>query len=275
MQVTTAAALINGAHTRVRETRHGFMLYNIHDAYVGRSLELYGEFSFGEIELFAQLLKPGMTIIDVGANIGAHTLYFAEVAGPGGTVLAFEPQRTLHQMLCANLALNEVGNARAMQMGLGRSPGQAFIPAIDYGQSGNFGGVSLDAQERGGETVMVVPLDGIGLDACHFIKIDVEGMEEEVIAGAAGVIKRDRPVLYVENDRRPKSAGLIARLQALNYRMFWHLPPLFNERNIYGNSVNVFPGIVSINMLCLPAGSVGNVTGMREVMAPDDWPFTE
>lgn len=275
MQVTTTAALINGVHTRVRETRHGFMLYNIHDAYVGRSLELYGEFSFGEIELFEQLLKPGMTIIDVGANIGAHTLYFAEVAGPGGNILAFEPQRTLHQMLCANLALNEVANARAMQMGVGRSPGQAFIPAIDYGQTGNFGGVSLDAQERGGETVMVVPLDGIGLDACHFIKIDVEGMEEEVIAGAAGVIKRDRPVLYVENDRRPKSAGLIARLQALNYRLFWHLPPLFNERNIYGNSDNVFPGIVSINMLCLPAGSVGNVTGMREVMAPDDWPFTE
>ncbi|HEY1154223.1 MAG TPA: FkbM family methyltransferase [Pseudolabrys sp.] len=273
MQVTTSLALVNGAHSRVKHTRHGFMLYNTHDAYVGRSLELYGEFSYGEIELFSQLLKPGMTILDVGANIGAHTLYFAEVAGPTGTVVAFEPQRAVHQILVANLALNDVSNCRAMQMGVGKEPGQAFIPAVDYAAAGNFGGVSLDAEQ--GEAVVVVPIDGIGLERCDFIKIDVEGMEEAVIDGAAGVIRRDRPALYVENDRRDKSESLIRRLQDLNYRMFWHLPPLFNAANIYGNAVNVFPGIVSINMLCLPAESVNAVTGLQEVASPFDWPLAQ
>ena len=92
---------------------------------------------------------------------------------------------------------------------------------------------------------------------------------------AAGVIRRDRPALYVENDRRDKSESLIRRLQDLNYRMFWHLPPLFNAANIYGNAVNVFPGIVSINMLCLPAESVNAVTGLQEVASPFDWPLAQ
>ena len=276
MQVTTSLALVNGTHSRVKHTRHGFMLYNTHDAYVGRSLELYGEFSYGEIELFSQILKPGMTILDVGANIGAHTLYFAEVAGPTGSVIAFEPQRAVHQILVANLALNDVGNCRALQMGVGKAPGQAFIPAVDYAAAGNFGGVSLGGETSGdGETVAVVPIDGIGLDQCHFIKIDVEGMEEAVIDGAAGILRRDRPALYVENDRREKSESLIRRLQDLNYRLFWHLPPLFNATNIYGNGVNVFPGIVSINMLCLPGESVNAVTGLQEVASPFDWPLAQ
>ena len=68
---------------------------------------------------------------------------------------------------------------------------------------------------------------------------------------------------------------MIRRLQDLNYRLFWHLPPLFNTANIYGNGVNVFPGIVSINMLCLPAESVNNVTGLQEVTSPFDWPLAQ
>ena len=178
MQVTTSLALVNGTHSRVKHTRHGFMLYNTHDAYVGRSLELYGEFSYGEIELFAQMLKPGMTILDVGANIGAHTLYFAEVAGSTGSVIAFEPQRAVHQILVANLALNDVSNCRALQMGVGNAPGQAFIPVVDYAAAGNFGGVSLgDDNGAKGETVAVVPIDGIGLD--DLVKKRIAGMNKE------------------------------------------------------------------------------------------------
>jgi hypothetical protein len=89
---------------RVKQCRHGMMLYNVHDLYVGRSLDQYGEFSQGEIDLFGQILKPGQVVLDVGANIGAHTLWFAQTVGPSGTVLAFEPQRIVFQALCANLA---------------------------------------------------------------------------------------------------------------------------------------------------------------------------
>jgi hypothetical protein len=54
------------------------MMFHANDSYIGRSLDLYGEFSEGEIELFKQVVRPGMTVVDVGANIGAHTIYLSK-----------------------------------------------------------------------------------------------------------------------------------------------------------------------------------------------------
>ena len=62
---------------RFKQCRHGTLLYNMHDIYVGRSLDLYGKFSEGEAALFQQMLKPGMTVVEVGSNIGALTVVLA------------------------------------------------------------------------------------------------------------------------------------------------------------------------------------------------------
>src|SRR5436309_7187120 len=116
---------------RLKKCRHGRMLYNIHDQYIGRSLDLYGEFSEGEVELFQQIVKPGDVVIDVGANIGAHTLWFAKTVGNGGGVVAFEPQRLIFQTLCANLALNNVMNVMAFWQAVGEAPGVIVVPIFD------------------------------------------------------------------------------------------------------------------------------------------------
>ncbi len=67
--------LINQRHMRMKQCRHGVMLYNINDMYVGRSLDLYGEFSEGEAAMLGQILRPGMVVCDIGANIGCHTVF--------------------------------------------------------------------------------------------------------------------------------------------------------------------------------------------------------
>jgi FkbM family methyltransferase len=273
MDSMTSIAIVAGRHCRVKQTRHGMMIYNIHDAFIGRSLDLYGEFSFDEVRLFAQLVKPGMTVVDVGANIGAHTLYLAQAVSADGTVWAFEPQRLVFQMLCANLALNEIGNVHALQVGVGSEPGRAHIPAVDFATSGNFGGIALQAS--GQDEVQIATIDSVKLSACHFIKIDVEGMEGDVIAGARETIGRFRPLLYVENDRRQNSALLIAQLWDLDYRLYWHTPPLFNPDNFYGNPHNAFPGILSLNMLCLPRQTSFTLSGFKEITDPTDWPFAD
>ena len=54
--------------------RHGYVLYNVNDRYVGRSIEHYGEWSPGETALFRQFCRPGHYVVDVGAHIGTHTL---------------------------------------------------------------------------------------------------------------------------------------------------------------------------------------------------------
>ncbi|MGE5547007.1 MAG: FkbM family methyltransferase [Solirubrobacterales bacterium] len=251
INLMTSATLVENGAVRLKQTRHGLMLYNIHDMYLGRCLDLYGEYSRGEYLFLSQVVRPGMTVLDIGANIGAHTLWMAQAVGPAGTVWAFEPQRVVHQMLCANLALNNLGNVRALHLGVGRKAGKAAIPPLDYGRGNNFGGIALREAGRG-EDVPVITVDSLNLTACHVAKIDVEGMEGDVLAGAKKTIEKHRPVLYVENDRRDKSPALIKQLWALGYTLYWHLPPLVSSDNFFGNQANVFPGTVSVNLVCLP-----------------------
>lgn len=264
--------LANGS-VRIKRTRYGPMAYNINDLYVGRSLDCYGEYSRGEVALFAQLAAPGSVALDVGANIGALTVPLAQIVGPTGAVIAIEPQRAVHQLLCANLALNDIGNVHAVHAAAGQAPGRTFVPPSDYSKPGNFGGTELN--DQAGEPVSVITIDGLRLPACHFMKIDVEGREQSVIAGAAETIARCRPTLYIENDRRHQSAALIRQMHELDYACYWHLPPLFTPDNFYRNATNIFPGIVSIDMLCLPKNDVRKVEGMRAVAGPDDWPLAD
>ncbi len=252
---------------RLKPCRHGTLLYNIHDMYIGRSLDLYGEFSEGETELFRQIVKPGQVVVEVGANIGTHTVFLAQAVAPGGQVLAFEPQRIVFQTLCANLALNSVTNVRCFQAAVGDAPGEIVVPHLDYCRENNFGGVGLGAYQHG-ERVPVMTLDSFNLPRCDFLKIDVEGMEQVVLGGAHATLARCKPVLYVENDRQEKSAALIRAIDALDYNMYWHTPPLFNPANFAGNAVNVFGNIVSLNMLCVPKSWPQQIQGFRPVEVP-------
>ena len=243
------------AFNRVKACRHGTLIYNINDQYIGRALHEYAEFSQGEVDLFAKLIRPGQVVIDAGANIGAHTVFFCRAVGPKGVVHAFEPQRVIFQTLCANLALNSLQNGHAHHAALGDAPGSIVVDVPDYSQPNNFGGMPLGAFSQG-ERVPLVTIDSLELAACHFMKIDVEGMEQSVIRGATETLRRHRPVLYVENDREEHARALVAQLEALGYRLYWHLPPYFNPDNFARNPDNVFGNIASRNMLCLPAERV-------------------
>lgn len=249
---------------RLKTCRYGQMLFNTHDAIIGRSLERYGEFSEGEVEMFRQMVRPGNVVVEIGANIGAHTVFFAQQVGPAGMVLAFEPQRIVFQTLCANVALNSLTNVHCFQEAVGAAPGTAIVPPIDYRQENNFGGLALGIYTEG-ESVPVVTIDSRRLARCHFIKIDVEGMEEEVLRGAVETIERHKPLLYVENDKEPKAASLIRYLDSIGYAMYWHQPPLFNPQNFFQNPENVFGRIVSINMVCVHRSKAANMQGFQPV----------
>ncbi len=256
---------------RVRRCRYGAMAYITHDSYIGRSLDMYGEFSPGEAALFAQLLKPGMTALDVGANMGAHSVLFAQKVGPQGRVISYEPQRVIYQLLSANAMMNGHMNIEARMAAAGSAKGEIKVPPVNYGQAGNYGSLALGGYQQG-ETVPVETIDSLNLQQCHFIKIDVEGMEAEAIKGAVETIRRCRPMLYVENDRREKSADLINLLFSLDYRLYWHLTPYYVANNYFANAENVFPGTISINMLAVPKESKQVIEGAREVKSADeDW----
>jgi FkbM family methyltransferase len=248
----------------IAQCRHGPMLFNRHDQYVGASLRKYGEFSPGESALFRQIVIAGMIVVEVGANIGAHTVELSRLVGPQGAVLAFEPQRIVFQTLCANLALNSCANVHALPYAIGAEPGEITVPVLAPDRPANFGGVSLIGATAG-ERVPLRTLDGLNLSACHVMKLDLEGMEVEALRGGAGLIAAHRPLLYVENDRKDRSDELIGLLRGWNYKLYWHLPPLFAADNFAGDTENLFDNIVSINLLCLPAERGITVQGLQEV----------
>jgi FkbM family methyltransferase len=246
--------------------RDGYFLYNRNDHYIGRSIEQYGEFSALEMKLFAQLCVPGSIVIEVGANIGAHTVGLARLVGPQGRVLAFEPQRLPFQVLCANVALNSLDNVDCFWAAAGRQDGFIQVPDLDPRKEYNFGGVTL-VGSRGGTRVTCVTLDQyVTLPKVDLVKIDVEGMEAEVLGGGERLLRQFKPVLYVENDRLEKSEALMRLIASFDYRLYWHCPPLFNPDNFFGNAQNAYPNVVSANMLCVHRDSPIRTTGFQEVV---------
>ncbi|MBT3904869.1 MAG: FkbM family methyltransferase [Rhodospirillaceae bacterium] len=249
------------------DAKYGRMLYNPNDKYIGRSLNLYGEFSEGEIALFRQLIKPGFVVLDIGANIGCHTVFMAQAMENSGRVIAIEPQRLTHQLLCANVALNSLFNVQCFNNAVGDSEGSITVPVLNPRSELNFGGLDL-RQHKEGETIKQITIDSLNLLSCEFIKLDIEGMELMALMGARETISKYMPPIYLENDRKENSDDIIRFLTSMGYRMYWHLPPLFNPNNHRKNPNNIFGDIVSRNMFCIPTNIEVNVTNMQEVKVP-------
>ena len=103
-----------------------------------------------------------LVAVEVGANIGAHTVFLAQAVGPTGQVVAFEPQRVVYQTLCANLALNSIANTRVWQAAVGAAPSENIVPMLDPNTEHNFGGLGLGGHLMG-ERVPVMTLDSLNL----------------------------------------------------------------------------------------------------------------
>jgi FkbM family methyltransferase len=262
----------------VKDCRYGKMIYNKNDMYIGKSFDLYGEFPEGEVDLFRQVIHPGETVLDIGGNLGAHTLVFSQLVGEAGQVHAFEPQRLVFQTLAGNMAINSVTNVYAYQKAVGEAPGYIKVPVLNWNLKDlNWGGLKLGIWDQG-EEVEQITVDSLALAACHFMKADVEGMEFAVVKGATDTIKRFRPILYLECNKGEESQELLRYLDRLDYNLYWHEPALYNENNFFNKKENVFfekrqdengrellCNVVSQNVLCLPKEGNINVQGFNKI----------
>jgi FkbM family methyltransferase len=153
----------------------------------------------------------GLIALDCGANIGVFTLEMAREMLGWGHVYAFEAQERLYYALCGNIVLNNLFNASAMNVVLGREPGLFKIPRPNYNLPASFGSLEL---RKGPDTeyigqnisyaakdladIRMFSIDSLKLPRTDLIKIDVEGMELEVLEGALSTIQDFRPILHIE-----------------------------------------------------------------------------
>ncbi|MCE1252381.1 MAG: FkbM family methyltransferase [Anaerolineae bacterium] len=264
------APIIVNQYMSLKKCRHGLMLYNLNDLFVGRSMDLYGEWCEAELNTLGQLLLPGDVVIDVGANIGTHSVFFAQKVGPQGLVYAIEPQRITYEILCANIALNTLLNALPMQVAIGEKNGKIIIPVLNPESQQNFAAFKIEGH-KDGDVVNLLPLDELNLSRCKLIKIDVEGMELKVLHGAQKTIQQLRPFLFVENNSREGSPETVQALFDLGYKCWWHIANYFNPDNYFQNKENIFAQFVpESNMICVPGEFNFNVTGFEAVTSPND-----
>jgi FkbM family methyltransferase len=238
--MTVSMLTKNGpGHVTLRHFRHGktgVLLCLREDSYIGKSVELYGEYSEAEVDIFRAFVRPDDIVIDAGALFGEHTLALAELC-PDGMVLAFEPQRIPFQVLCANMVINSQFNVDASKSALGECDGISRVRGLDPRCDVPWGLTRLENPYTGeGENVRVRSVDGLMLPRLDFMKVDVEGFEPQVLRGARETIRRSMPVLYVEYNEN--HAELCSFLAQCGYRILErhaapvHRFPNYNMRHV-------------------------------------------
>jgi FkbM family methyltransferase len=157
---------------------------------------LSGQYEAHLTAVFEQYCRPGMTVIDVGANLGYYSLLASRLVGPAGRVIALEPNSENCRLLLSSLQLNETTNVQLLPVAADTAQGWAYYST----HVGSNGGLidSGDLLSHPGTIVPTFRLDDLVEGPVGFLKMDVEGAEGRVVQGATGLIERDRPVVTTE-----------------------------------------------------------------------------
>ncbi|MBL8211529.1 MAG: FkbM family methyltransferase [Bryobacterales bacterium] len=200
---------------------------NLQDFAIAGALYSEGTWEPAETAFVKAFLRPGMTVVDIGANLGYFTTLFASLVTATGKVIAFEPNPPNYGLLRTNIANNGLTHAIPLNLALGHEPGEAVLYAFDD----NLGNLSLYAQREPSQatTVKVEPLDavlaGMGNPPVDFIKIDIQGYEPYAFQGMTETLRRS-PKLTILAEFWPWGiqasgadlTGYISRLASFGFR---------------------------------------------------------
>ena len=174
---------------------HGFEIYlNPNDMGISPSIAVLGWYELRTTELFVEILRRGSTVVDVGANVGFFTFLAAKIVGPKGRVVSFEPEPTSFSLLARSLSRNKFSNVILIPKSLSDVEGERtlYLSATDHK------GMHSIVYDSGGPNISVpsVKLDTeaarLGLDHIDLLKIDAEGAEPEILAGAVELLSERR-----------------------------------------------------------------------------------
>ena len=215
-------------------------------------------------ELFTDLVKPGMAVIDVGAHVGYYSLLAARLVGSTGRVYSFEPEPSNHELLLGNIDRNEYRNIMAVRKAVSSSVGSTtlFLTALDNGRHSAY---QHELPGRGITEVETTTIDAFledeGWPKIDLVKVDVEGAEKDVLRGM-GLLLEKSPSLILIMEFSP----ILLQGAAVNPLEFLDLVANqeFEVRSIAGNSGAIpfpkddWPNLVSklvqtqcsVNLLC-------------------------
>ncbi len=177
-----------------------------------------------DIRFLLDLNLKGKTVFDIGANRGIYSYWMSRIVGPGGKVIAFEPQPELETHLIEFKASFKLGNLFIINKGLSSNAGSQTLFRSEPGS----GGASLSKNQTSDQW-QAIPVEVATLDSYYdkfmdvaFIKCDVEGHEYHVFMGGRRLLERDKPCLLFEcHHDEAKKQDLFSYLISLGYDGFF------------------------------------------------------
>lgn len=203
--------------------------------YIGHKINLDGVYEIGDLDFFFAAMGPNLslfseaTAIDIGANIGNHSLYFSDYFRK---VLSFEPNPRTFQVLQLNAGLAK--NVQCFNEGISDTNADLLLETCNT----NSGRSAITGTDSGStRSIRVKALDSIidESETVRLVKIDVEGHEEQVLIGAEQTIRRNRPVILFEQHKEDFRAGSTAAIDLLktygyvNFAVIEDWPPLLKS----------------------------------------------
>lgn len=180
------------------------------------NLFMYGYYEKHLHSIFEKYIRPDDTVLDVGANIGVHTLFLSDLVGKGGTVVAFEPYLPVLKKLKHHLSLNRINNVLVLPLAISNSPNKSKI--LNKEGSVNEGMASIFFKETeldGDKKAQDVDVDTIDrivqehkLSKISLIKMDIQGSEFNALQGAKTTLERWNPAIIFEYDQSWEDAGV-------------------------------------------------------------------
>lgn len=216
--------LQNGKLTET--TIHGIKYSLDLTEYIDNEIYNKGCFEPGTTNAISNLCKNGMTALDIGANIGAHTFRMAALVGDKGKVIAFEPMSYAFARLKKNKELNNFSNIILEQIALSN---ELVKKKMHFDCSSSLSG-NAPPEAHKHEIIQLMPLDIYlaqhGINNVDFIKIDVDGYEFKIIQGAIQTLRNSKPIIIIELcEYRLKQVGdnlcdLVEQLSDIGYSFY-------------------------------------------------------
>jgi hypothetical protein len=219
----------------VAETRYGIMQYFPEEQVVGQSIGWYGEYLQQQVDLLAGILRPGMTVVETGAGVGAHSLALSRLLGERGHLIAYESRPVIRRVLKQNLRANRIRNVTVL-------PGDAQEPAKAAAAAG------IGDPPQGAQTV----LDALQLEQLGMIKINDGSLAPEVLRGAKNLLWWLRPTLFIATESAQGTPGLTEQVKQFGYRCWRMDSPLFNPGNFNRRDADIFDGGSVSAFLAIP-----------------------
>lgn len=203
----------------VAETRHGIVQYLPDAPGIGDALDWYGEWLQPQLDVLGRMLRPGMTVLEACAGIGAHTLWLARRLGPDGHLLVSEAQPLAQRILRQNLVANRIANVTVLRSAVDAAAGT---------------------------------VDGLRLERLDWLKVSAGERVSAILAGADETMWRLRPRLWlaVVDPEGVTRLAEVARMHG--YRCWRHETALYAEGNFNRRCEDIHAGRTALALLAIP-----------------------